>query len=271
MPRKIIVATCQHAISGDINLNLKTIINQITETKRQDADIVHFAECSLSGYAGMDFLDYEEQDQKLLEAAIMQIRAEAKKNNISVLLGSHHFAQTNKKPFNSLFLINKQGEIADRYDKRLLFGMNEGKEDKYYTPGEKIVTFNMNGIKCGLLICHEWRYAELYREHKRLGVELIFQSFYDRNLNLNEYQQDGIHQGKLITGTLMNHSANNHLWISASNTSAKESCFASMVLQPDGRIKSKLKRNQAGVLITEIDMDQTFEDPSKYWREQFLK
>ncbi len=271
MPRKIIIATCQHSINADINKNLKVIINQIIQAKQQQADIVHFAECSLSGYGGIDFVDYEEQDQDLLKAAITEITAIAKKYQITVLLGSHFFIKDQRKPFNSLFLISSEGKILHRYDKRLLFEMDEGKEEKYYLLGKTAVIFQLNGIRCGLLICHEWRYTELYREYKSMGVELVFQSFYDRVLNIEEYQKSGIDQEKLLTGTMMGNAANNHLWISASNTSKKESCLPSMVIQPDGRLKSKLKRNRTGVLITEIDMDQKFDDPSKYWRDKFLK
>ncbi len=271
MSRKITIATCQHAISSGINNNLEIITKQVIQAKKNKADIVHFAECSLSGYAGIDFTDYKNQNESVLKSAIYKIAATAKAEKISIVLGSHHFVSEHNKPFNSLFLIDKKGLIEQRYDKRFLYGMGAGKEDKYYTPGKEIVTFDMNGVKCGLLICHEWRYTELYREYKNAGVELIFQSFYDRNLSTKEYLKEGIHQRNLLTGTMIGNAANNYLWISASNTSKKESCFPSMVIQPDGRIKNKLQRNRAGVLITEINMDQAFDDPSKYWRNKLLK
>jgi predicted amidohydrolase len=121
------------------------------------------------------------------------------------------------------------------------------------------------------LICHEWRYPELYREYKRMNVELIFQSFYDGGLSEGDYIYEGKEQGDLITGTLKGYAANNHLWISASNTGKRESCFPSLVIQPDGIIRNKLRRNMPGVLITEIDLDEQFIDPSGTWRGDILR
>ena len=271
MSRKITIASCQHTINSSINDNLKIIQKQIRYAKSNGADIVHFSECNLSGYGGIEFTCYDNKQERILQEATAQIQHLAKELKIWIILGSHHFYKDLQKPYNSLYLINENGKIQDRYDKRLLYGMNEEKEDKYYTPASGTVTFQLKNIKCGLLICHEWRYTELYREHKKLGTELIFQSFYDRYTNKEEFKEEGSAQSELVIGCMRGNAANNHLWISASNTSKNESCFPSMILQPDGRIKSKLTRNRTGVLITKIDLDKKFPDPSGYWREQLLK
>jgi predicted amidohydrolase len=119
-----------------------------------------------------------------------------------------------------------------------------------------------------MLICHEWRYPELYREQKQLGTEVLFQSWYDGNLSAREYKENGRALGSLITGTVRGNAANNYLWISASNTSKRESCFASFVAQPDGRILNQSKRNVTGSIISRIDLNKEFVDPSGPWRER---
>jgi len=108
----------------------------------------------------------------------------------------------------------------------------------------------------------------LYREQKRLGTEILFQSWYDGNLSTAKFAEEGNDLGSLITGTVRGNAANNSLWISASNTSKKESCFASFVVRPDGRIVHQLKRNVTGVLISKINLSTKFEDPSGHWRER---
>jgi len=80
---------------------------------------------------------------------------EAGSLGIWVILGSHHFEQDQTKPFNSLYIISDKGVIHDRYDKRLLTGTQGDMEHRHYTPGKKPVVFHINGIACGLLICHE--------------------------------------------------------------------------------------------------------------------
>jgi predicted amidohydrolase len=262
------IATSQFAVSADVKKNLSAIQNQIRIAGSAGADIIHFCECSLSGYAGIDFNDVNEQDYWSLQTSIKLILELASLYRISIILGSHHFDKKHMNPYNSLYLINERGEIEDRYDKRLLTGLQGEQELKHYSPGEGAVVFEKNGVRCGLLICHEWRYPELYREYYQMGVQIIFQSWYDGNLSEEQYMAEGKELGELIPGTVRGNAANNYLWISASNTCKKESSFPAFVVQPDGRILHKLARNRAGVLISRIDVNQKFADPSALNRDR---
>ena len=246
--------------------NTSYIQMQMRIARSRGADIAHFSECCLSGYAGMDFDHFPDRDQ--LVGSLQQIQDTARVLNLWLIVGSHHYEAGIQKPYNSLYLINPEGEIAERYDKRLLTGGTTGWDQHYYSPGRQPVTFSLNGIPCGLLICHEWRYGELYRQYERLGCELIFQSWYDGNMTYPEYQDKGQNLGEVIIGTVRGNAANNHLWISASNTSKKESCFPGFVVRPDGSISDRLRRNETSVLITAIDTSQHFEDPSGHHRDK---
>jgi len=237
----------------------------------QGAHIVHFPETSLSGYAGFADSGTISKDNKSIQLALDNICELADHLSIWVIIGCHHFEKGMRKPFNSLYLIDDHGKIVGRYDKRLLTNYNEELEVKNYAPGTNPVVFSIKGIKCGLLICHEWRYPELYREYYKLKAEVIFQSWYDGDHSSADYENSGKNLGDLIPGTVRGNAANNHLWISASNTSRKESNFAAFMVQPDGRLLKKLKRNRSGVLISKIDADEKFYDPSKPWRDRVLK
>jgi predicted amidohydrolase len=240
------------------------------EAKSSAADIIHFSENALSGYAGIDYDDLSDVDEKELEAAFKDIQSKAKDYELSVIIGSHHFKDKNQKPFISLYVINKNGDILCRYDKRFLFGKRDEHDHLYYQAGTKAVQFELNGFKCGLLICHEWRYPELYREQKRLGTEILFQSWYDCSLSKMQYDAEGKHNGELILGAIKSTAANNHFWISASNTSREESSFPSSVIQADGRVKNQAERNKCSLIITTVDSTTIFEDPSGDWRQHAL-
>ena len=271
MPDDIIIATCQFPVSATIKRNLAFTLKLITEAKQKGADIAHFCETSLSGYAGIDFSTYDPRQMALLADALDRVAAHAGKLGIRVIVGGHHFADGDAKPYNCLWIIDEHGSLYDRYDKRFLYGAPQEREHAYYAAGRHPLTFMLKGIRCGLLICHEWRYPELYREQVRLGTRLLFQSWYDGSLSLEDFEDHGHDQGTLITGTVRGYAANNYLWISASNTSGRESCFPAFVVRPDGRIVHRLKRNVTGVLITRIDIRQPFEDPSKYWRPRAMQ
>jgi predicted amidohydrolase len=268
MKRELIIATCQFPVSADIKRNASYILRQMAEAKEKGADVSHFPESSLSGYAGTDFKRFKSQAETLLLGSLEKIIKLSSELKIWVIVGSHHFEGNNKHPYNCLWLIDNKGKIINRYDKRFCTGKEGELEHAYYKPGQKAVQFRIKDFTCGVLICHEWRYPELYREQKKLGIRVLFQSWYDGHLSATEYKQKGKELGSLITGAVRGYAANNYLWVSASNTSGRESCFASFVARPDGKILHQLKRNVTGILISRIDSSTRFTDPSGPWRDR---
>jgi predicted amidohydrolase len=264
MAKKITVATSQFAVSANVGKNLLAIKKQIKSAAGKNADIIHFPECCLSGYGGFDFNVYDSETEKQIKSGMSEICFLAKSYKIRVVFGTHFFENDQQKPFNSLFVINSEGEIVVRYDKRLL---SEFDLD-WYSEGKDPGVFEISGIKCGLLICHEWRYPELYRQYYHLGVEVLFQSWYDGNYTEEEYNSEGKNLGEVIQGYVRGNAANNKLWVSAANTSKKQSSFPAFVCRPDGSVSGKLKRNVSGVLISEIDLKKEFMDLSSHLRDE---
>ena len=136
----------------------------------------------------------------------------------------------------------------------------------HYSPGCHFVAVKIKDIHCGFLICHDWRYPEVYREYKRLGVELIFQSWYDGNIADDEMPRTGYITLTAMPATVQGHAACNHFWISAANTSRRNSLMAAMVVRPDGVIARRAPRNRAHVLLTDIDTSAQYGDPAAPWR-----
>ena len=275
MPKRTLtIATCQFNTSGDISGNLKKMCAQIKKAKSGKADIVQFAECSLTGYGGIDIEKTEKEHYpQLLELgkAIKELQAIAKEFSIYIIIGTHYYVKNKSRPMNSLLIINSEGGIEARYDKRILPGVpgkNATQDQLHYSSGQKPVTFDIKGIKCGLLICHEWRYPELYREYKKLGAEIIFHSWYEGNYNENEYLSNGC---ELIVNSVRGYAANNYLWISGSNICNKQCAFPGFIVQPDGRILCKSQRNKEHALIETIDFNMKFDDTAFYGRKRFLK
>ena len=264
MRNKLKIATSQFAVAADVKKNLLFIKKQIKKAAKQNASVIHFSECCLSGYGGFDFDEYLPETENQIKSGISDIQKLAKKHRIWVIFGTHFFEGKQDKPFNSLIVINSEGKIEIRYDKRLLAEFDLD----WYSAGTKPGIFEINGIKCGLLICHEWRYPELYRQYYHLGVELLFQSWYDGNYSEEEYETEGKNLGEVIPGFVRGNAANNKLWVSGANTSKKQSSFPAFVCQPDGGMFGKLKRNVSGVLISEIDFDLEFMDLSSHLRDE---
>ena len=250
------IATCQFAVSGDIGQNSKYIQKFLKKAKKLDADIVHFSECALSGYAGADFDNLDKYDWTLLVEETKKIMSLTGELKLWTVLGSAHKLTPPNKPHNSLYLINPQGQIADRYDKR--FG-TEG-DLNHYTPGDRFVTFELNGVKCAPLICFDLRFPEIYRELKKLDVQCIIQSFYNAR-----QKKQSVHK-HIIRQTMQANAATNYFWASMANSCGQISPYPSCFIQPDGTIVKQLKLNQPGIMVSTVDTAMSFYDPMARFR-----
>lgn len=283
---KLKVATCQFPTSANIGKNLEYILRQIHNAKDQGADVVHFPEACLSGYVGHDFTSFKGFNWRKLAEATPRVLEFANELQIWIILGSTHRLSGVNKPHNSVYIVNDHGKLIDRYDKMFCADDRLGKtgELAHYSPGNHFSVFNIKGVRCGVLICHEYRYPELYREYKRKGVQLMFHSYHAGHLKPEQLramqEQVGAQFHRLNRGTTLPEitmpasmqaaAASNHVWISCSNSSARESCWASFFVRPDGVITGRLRRNIAGVLISEVDDQEEFYDSTVAWRERAM-
>ena len=245
------IATCQFAVGASIKRNAKRICDFLREAKKAKADIVHFSECALSGYVGTDFPNFEGYDWDLLKVETQKIMALAAELRLWVVLGSTHPLTKPNKPHNSLYLINPDGRIVDRYDKRFC---TPG-DLRRLTPGSRFVDFTINGVKCSLLICFDLRFPEIYRQLYKQKVNCVFQSFY------NARQKGPSVHTHIMRQTMQCRAATNHFWVSMSNSSGYYCPYPSCFIQPDGKIVKQLRQNRPGLMVNRIDLSKKFYDP----------
>jgi deaminated glutathione amidase len=257
---RIRIASCQFPVSADIKENYQYIEAQVTEAKLKKADVAHFPECALSGYPGSDMMSLDNFDWNELHRTTDSVMSLAKKLNIWIIMGSIHKLSGNNKPHNSLYVIDPEGKIMDRYDKRFC----TGSDLKYFTPGDHFVTFKIKGVTCGLLICYDVRFPELYREYRKLGCDLIFQSFY------NARQGKGSIHPVIMPVSAEAHAATNYFYMSLTNSSAPES-WPCHFITPDGLVQNRLPANIPGILISDADISEEFYDASKEYRQDAMK
>jgi predicted amidohydrolase len=270
---KLKIATCQFPVDRDPRDNVRHVIRQMGEAARRGAQVAHFAEAALSGYAGVDLPSLENYPWPELDRALREVMARARSLRLWVVLGSMHRLSGRHKPHNCAYVINDRGEIEDRYDKLFCTGDAAGTKGdlKYFTPGDHFVTFTVRGVRCGVFICHDFRYPELYRESSRQKVQLIFHSYHQGRFSKQKARTKGRAHAIMVPATMQTYAAVNHQWISAANTTQAESAWPSFTVRPDGMIAGRLALHRPGVLLTDIDDGSAYEDSSRRWRTRALR
>jgi omega-amidase len=86
------------------------------------------------------------------------------------LVGSFVEATTNR-PRNTCVVFDQEGNPLASYAKIHLF--SPAGEDKDYTPGDTLAIFTLGGVRLGVAICYDLRFAPLFHLYAREGVECI--------------------------------------------------------------------------------------------------
>jgi predicted amidohydrolase len=255
------VATCQFPVGAAVQENAGQVRRQIAEAAGQGADVVHFPECALSGYAGTDMQSWDAYDWRLLRTETEAVCDEARRLGVWLVAGSAHPLTGGRLPHNCLYVVDPQGRILDRYDKRFC----TAGDLKFYSPGDHLTVFEVNGVVCGCAVCYDARFPELYRAYKKRGVQCLFHSFYNARA-----AGPGV-LTVVMRPTLQCHAATNYVWISGANASARYQCWPSVLVQPDGRIVGRLARHRAGVMVNAVDTNQQFYDASAPFRDDAIR
>ena len=283
---KLSVATCQFPTSENVLGNYRHVRRLLVDAQAKGAAVAHFPEAGLSGYAGADRESHEGMDWEALHDCTLRLIDLADELGLWVVLGSTHRLSVPHKPHNSLFIIDDRGRLVDRYDKRFCAGDLTGETGDlaHYTPGNHFSLFEIGGVRCGALICHDYRYPELYREYKSRGVQLMFHSFHaahlaPERLELMEAEIGKDHHASsrgatypeiTMPATMIAAAASSHVWISCSNSSARESCWGSFFVRADGVITGQLGRHDTGFLLSTVDTDAELYDSTAAWRHRAM-
>jgi len=158
-PKKLKIATLQLKTESSYDKNLQKLLSFIKAT---DAELIVAPELCLTDF------DYEhfEEVAKFYMVAIEQL-LKVISSQILVLTLTKKEGDT----FVNQAVVIHNHQIVHQQNKYKLFTL--GEETKYFKAGSKegIVTFNINGVSYGLLICFELRFKELW--HKLEGVDVV--------------------------------------------------------------------------------------------------
>jgi N-carbamoylputrescine amidase len=158
------IAAAQLKFRRTLPENLGVIRRLIAEAARVGSDVVLFPECALTGYN----VDFHKLARDEVEKGLKAVSGAARAHRCHVLIGSPTFARG--RWFNSLLVFDRQGRETFRYNKIHLTPRDAG----FFTPGNSIAFFRIEGVPCTAILCHERRFPELVRLPVMMGAQIIF-------------------------------------------------------------------------------------------------
>ncbi|MBI2812287.1 MAG: NAD(+) synthase, partial [Candidatus Melainabacteria bacterium] len=144
---------------GDLEGNLRKILQSIEHARAKKADLVLFAELALCGYPPEDLLlhpSFVDDQERYLDQVI---RAS---HGIIVVLGMvRRNRAKGEKPICNSAAVIQNGKLLGFVDKRLLPTYDVFDERRYFEPGTTTPVWDLNGKKVAITICEDiWQHAK---------------------------------------------------------------------------------------------------------------
>lgn len=171
--KKLLVTVVQNSAGRDLRRNLERIEQLLAKTP--ESDLVAMPE--VFALRGSD-ADYRQAAESFPGPIVKWLAALARRRHSWILAGSI-MERAGTRIFNTSVLIDRAGRLTAKYRKIHLFEAYLDKEKvirerDVYSAGHKPVMVRIKGWNCGLTICYDLRFPELFRHYAGQGAHLFF-------------------------------------------------------------------------------------------------
>ena len=153
---------------GDFESNRQNLVRLFHDAMESHPDIVLLPEMWNVGFYPKPVLGAADPDgtetRKLLGRLARENRVNIVGGSIANRIGQH--------VYNTSYVFDRDGSLISTYHKIHLF--SPGGEDLDFTPGDRITTFMLDGIKCATVICYDLRFCELIRLLALENISVLF-------------------------------------------------------------------------------------------------
>lgn len=190
------------------------------------------------------------------DMAVRRLAALAGELKIDVLAGSLALKGEDGRAVNRSMLFGPDGAMKAYYDKIHMFDVAIGNgetwsESTNYAPGSRAVVTEAAGIRLGLTICYDIRFAYLYRALAKAGATAIaVPSAFTRPTGKAHWEVL-LRARAIETGSFILAAAQG-----GGHEDGRKTWGHSMVVGPWGDVMGVLDHDEPGILYAEIDPDE---------------
>ncbi|MGY3215009.1 carbon-nitrogen hydrolase family protein [Mucilaginibacter sp. HD30] len=242
------IALASPTFPKSVNDGLQSLKKLTQEAAAQKAEIICFPESFLPGYPYEEF-NVSKCSPEELQLALQEAKAIATENNIAIILPMDWYADD--KYLNVAHVISAQGELLGYQAKVQL----DPSEDNIWDAGTDRQTFEVNGLKFGIVICHEgFRYPETARWAARRGAQVVFHPHAAGSNKSGDVPTEwGDRNSPYYEKAMMMRSIENSVYFVSVNYAFEYPESASTVIAPDGSYIAHQPYTVPGVLVVDID------------------
>ena len=257
---KIKVAATQMTCSWETEENIYKATNLIKQAADKGANIILLQELFQTPYF---CIQYDEDIFKLAQSfennKILKQMSELA-NKLNVVLPISFFEKDNNAYFNSIAVINADGNILGKYRKSHIPDGPGYLEKYYFNPGNTgFKVWDTNFGKIGIGICWDQWFPEAARIMALKGAEILFYPTAIGDELMSEYDSSGSWQ-RVMQG----HAAANIMPVVASNRIGSESVKGqvngfygkSFICDRSGKIISEASKDKEEIILADIDTEK---------------
>jgi predicted amidohydrolase len=152
----------QTCLCNEIDANVERMYFYLRSAATLGIDFLCFPECSLTGY----IRDFNNVNQDEVAQGLDKLQEAVATEGVIIAVGTP-YVEANKL-YNAAIVISANNRL--KYFKRHLTDFDK----QYFAEGKDKLSFEVKGVKCGLLICRDQDNPQLAREYAQDGIKVIF-------------------------------------------------------------------------------------------------
>ncbi len=257
MSQKIKVGALQLAFGNDIDANIANVTELVREAAGKGAKVVLPPEL----FEGEYFCRVEDEGLFATAKPVGEHKAVAAMQTLASELGiwipTSFFELDGQHHYNSLAMINPDGKIEGVYRKSHIPDGPGYEEKFYFRPGNTgFKVWNGAETTLGVGICWDQWYPETARAMMLMGAQILF---YPTAIGTEPHDPD-LDTSRLWRRAMIGHAVSNVVPVVAANRIGNEhgQIFYghSFICDERGDILAEFGREETGVLVAELDLDQ---------------